>query len=65
MAYRNAYYAEYLRRDIVEAMLATPTLGENYIDWHADDGTCGLTLIIDGEHFDITIVKRAPEEVSK
>ena len=34
-------------------------LGKNYIDWHTEDGKCGLTLITALGDYDIVITKRA------
>lgn len=56
------YTEEDLRKNIVESVFPTPLFGENYIDWHSDNGECGLTLIIGDDYFDITINKRIIEE---
>jgi hypothetical protein len=34
--------AEDIRKEIVDGLFNKPILGENYIDWHTDDGECGL-----------------------
>lgn len=34
-------------------------LGENYIDWHTEDGKCGLTLMTTLGDYDIIITKKA------
>ena len=34
-------------------------LGENYIDWHTEDGKCGLTLMTTLGDYDIVITKKA------
>lgn len=48
---------EDLRRNIIN-VLSKGKLGEDYIDWHTDEGKCGLTLIVKGECFDMVITKR-------
>ena len=52
--------AEDMRKQIVEALFNNPQLVENYVDWHTEDGKCGLTLIFKNanEMFDILIEKR-------
>jgi hypothetical protein len=52
--------AEDIRREIVEAMFNKPVLGDNYVDWHTEDGECGVTIMFKhaNEEFDIIIVKR-------
>ena len=52
--------AEDIRKEIVEGLFNKPILGENYIDWHTDDGECGLTIIFKNanEEFDIIIRKQ-------
>ena len=52
--------AEDMRKDIVEALFNNPKLGENYIDWHTEDGECGLTLMFKNakEEFEIIIRRR-------
>lgn len=52
--------AEEIRKQIVEAFFNRPKLGENYIDWHTEDGECGLTLIFKNanEECDIIIRKK-------
>ena len=34
-------------------------LGENYVDWHTEDGKCGLTLMTTMGDYDIVITKKA------
>lgn len=52
--------AEDIRKDIVESFFNNPKLGENYIDWHTENGECGLTLIFKhaNEVFEIIIKQR-------
>lgn len=52
--------AEGIRKEIVESIFNTPKLGENYIDWHTENGECGLTLIFKhaNEKFDIIIRRK-------
>lgn len=54
------YNENALRRDIINALIAVPTLGVNYIDYHTDDGRCGLTLIFGEDRFELTIEKQNP-----
>ena len=56
--------AEDIRKDIVEAFFNNPILGEHYVDWHTEDGECGLTLMFKNanEEFDIIIKKRIDNE---
>lgn len=51
---------ENIRKDITEAFFNHPILGKHYIDWHTEDGECGLTLIFKStnEEFDIIIKKK-------
>lgn len=55
---------EEIRRHIIESFFNKPILGENYIDWHTEDGECGLTLMFKNanEQFDIIIRGRKSEE---
>ena len=49
---------ENIRKDIIEKFFGTDAkLGVDYIDWHGENGECGLTINIDGGVFDITINK--------
>ena len=52
--------AEDIRKDIVEAFFNNPKLGENYIDWHTENGECGLTLMFKNanEEFEIIIRRK-------
>ena len=52
--------AEDMRCVIVEALFNNPELGKHYIDWHTEDGECGVTIMYpnQGEYFDIIIKKR-------
>ena len=52
--------AEDMRKQMVEALFDSPKLGENYIDWHIEDGECGLTLMFKNanEEFEIIIIKK-------
>lgn len=47
--------SEDIRKDIAEAFFNKPILGKHYIDWHTDDGECGLTLMFRDQKFDIII----------
>ena len=33
-------------------------LGKNYVDWHTEDGKCGLTLMTTMGDYDIVITKK-------
>ena len=48
---------EDVRENIVEAFSTAPELGKNYIDYHTQDGKCGLTIIFisQNQKFDIII----------
>ena len=52
--------AEDIRKDIVESFFNNPVLGEHYVDWHTEDGKCGLTLMFKNanEEFNIIIEKK-------
>lgn len=52
--------AEEIRKQIVESVFNNPKLGENYVDWHTEDGECGLTLMFKNakEEFEIIIRKK-------
>ena len=50
-----------LRRLIINNLIANPILGENYIDYHTDDGRCGLTIKI-GEYLYNIIIEKVREE---
>lgn len=52
---------EAIREWIVMELLNKPVLGQNYVDWHTEDGECGVTLMYGKEHFDITIRKHTKE----
>lgn len=47
--------AENIRKEIINTFFNNPILGKDYIDWHTEDGKCGLTIMIDGRKFDIII----------
>lgn len=50
---------EKLRRWIIEKCFKTPVLGENYVDWHAEDGVCGVSLCVGGKWFVLTIREKS------
>ena len=50
--------AEYIRKLIPEAIWNKPELGKHYIDWHTEDGKCGLTLIFRNKKFDVIIIPK-------
>lgn len=50
--------AEKVREWIINELLAVPKLGENYVDWHTEDGECGLTIYPCGQEFEIIIKKK-------
>jgi hypothetical protein len=52
------YNENELRKDIINKFIAVPVLGENYVDWHTEDGKCGLTLFFGEDRFDIVIEKK-------
>lgn len=47
-----------LREAIINKILINPKLGVNYIDYHTDNGECGLELIFGEEKFDLIITKK-------
>lgn len=47
--------AEKIREWIVKAIWNNPILGKHYIDWHTEDGECGLTLMFPNTEFEIII----------
>ena len=51
---------EDMRKEIVEALFNNPKLGEHYVDWHTENGECGLTIMFKhaDETFDIIITRR-------
>lgn len=51
---------EYIRKQIVEGLFNNPVLGKHYIDWHTENGECGVTIMFPhaGEEFDIIIRKK-------
>lgn len=52
--------AERFRRTLVETFFdGDAILGENYVDWHTEDGKCGVTLMSTLGDYDIIIVKKA------
>lgn len=51
--------AEMFRKFLVEAFYDNATLGKNYVDWHTEDGKCGLTLMSTMGDYDIVITKKA------
>jgi hypothetical protein len=60
---RDMRTAESIRKWIIGAFFNNPILGKHYIDWHTEDGECGLTLIFQStnEQFDIIIRKKQKE----
>lgn len=53
---------EDIRKRIIGSLLPTPTLGENYIDWHDDEGKCGVTIMYPDQQFDIIITRKEVEK---
>ena len=51
--------AEMFRKFLVEAFYNNAILGKNYVDWHIEDGKCGLTLMSTMGDYDIVITKKA------
>jgi len=54
----SSYNVTELRKDIIKAMCAERELGLTYVDWHTEDGKCGLTLITEKGKFDLIITKQ-------
>ena len=56
----NMKSAEEIRKQIVESFWNNPILGKHYVDWHTEDGECGVTLMFKStnEEFDIIIRKK-------
>ena len=52
------YTAENIRNWIINELFVEPKLGENYVDWHTENGECGLTIYPCGEEFEIIIKKK-------
>ena len=52
--------AEDIRKEIVNGLFNNPVLGVHYVDWHTEDGECGLTIMYKhaNEEFDIIIRKK-------
>lgn len=44
-----------IRNEIINKFLVNPVLGENYVDWHTENGECGLTIMLGDKKFDIII----------
>ena len=52
--------AEMFRKTLVDTFWdGNAMLGEIYIDWHTEDGKCGVTLMSTLGDYDIVITKRA------
>ena len=52
--------AEMFRKTLIDTFQdGNAILGENYVDWHAEDGKCGLTLMTTLGDYDIIITKKA------
>ena len=52
--------AERFRKVLIDTFFdGNAILGENYVDWHAENGDCGLTLMTTLGDYDIIITKRA------
>lgn len=51
--------AEMFRKFLVKAFYDNAILGKNYVDWHTEDGKCGLTLMSTLGDYDIVITKKA------
>lgn len=47
--------AEKVREWIVKAIWKNPILGKHFINWHTEDGECGLTLMFANAEFEIII----------
>lgn len=56
---RKIFTPNDLRKTIINSVLAEPVLGINYIDYHYEDGRCGLALNLGsfGGEFEIIIVR--------
>ena len=51
--------AEMFRKVLVDTFWdGNAILGENYIDWHTEDGKCGVTLMCTLGDYDIVITQR-------
>lgn len=56
----DKFTAEMFRKFLVETFYDdNGILGENYVDWHTEDGKCGLTLMTTLGDYDIIITKKA------
>ena len=55
----NKISAEMFRKTLVDTFWdGNAILGENYVDWHTENGDCGLTLMTTLGDYDIVITKR-------
>ena len=52
---------EEIRKNIVGMFFDTPVLGENYVDWHTEDGECGVTLIFKDANVEFDVIIRRRE----
>ena len=56
----NYVTAEMFRKFLIETFYdGNGILGENYVDWHTEDGKCGLTLMTTIGDYDIVVTKKA------
>lgn len=56
----NNITVEDFRKFLVDTVWdGNEVLGKNYIDWHTEDGKCGLTLMTTLGDYDIVITKKA------
>lgn len=52
--------AERFRKFLIDTFWdGNAILGKNYVDWHTENGDCGLTLMSTLGDYDIIITKRA------
>lgn len=52
--------AERFRKVLIDTFFdGNVILGKNYVDWHTEDGKCGLTLMTTIGDYDIVITKKA------
>ena len=51
---------EMFRKILIDAFWdGNAILGEDYVDWHTEDGKCGLTLMTIIGDYDIVVTKKS------
>lgn len=56
----DKFTAEMFRKTLIDTFWeGNAILGEDYVDWHTEDGKCGLTLMTTIGDYDIVVTKKA------